>query len=58
MLHGTKKEVIQGLRRNAVACHGGEVSDFAERSVMRVDASTLLALRGGSNFQEKTLRTT
>ena len=45
------------MLRNAV---GGErVSDFPEKSVIKMNGSTLLALRGGgwvSNVQKKVLR--
>ena len=40
---------------------GGGVSDFLEKSIMKVYGSMLLALRGGgwgSNFQKKVLRNT
>ena len=44
------------MLRNAAG--GGRVSDFPEKSVMRMYGSTLLALRGsvwGSDFQEKSV---
>ena len=34
---------------------GGRMSDFPEKSVTKMYGSTLLALRGGSNFQKKAL---